>query len=362
MTESRFWLGFSLIPEIGPKRIALLREQFQTLGDAWHAPEAALRHAGLSDLPLRNLLKRRSELDLDAEMQRIRRVGAHIITQADDSYPELLQRIPDAPPVLYVRGALAEMDNVALAVVGTRKPGPYGQKAAHDLAKAVAGQNVTIVSGLAQGIDAEAHTGALEGGGRTIAVLGSGIDRIYPRANAELAQAIMRQGAIVSEFPLGTPPEKRNFPRRNRIISGLALGVLVVEAPEQSGALITAVHALEQGREVFAVPGSIFNLSSVGTNRLIQDGAKLVTGAEDILNELNVAYSTAQTQRIAERIQPANAEEAQLLEHLGTEPLHIDDLARLSGLPMAFVSSMLTMLELKGLAQNVGHMQYCRMT
>lgn len=362
MTESRFWLGFSLIPEIGPKRIALLREHFQTLGEAWQAPEAALLKAGLSGVPLANLLKARAALDLDAEMQRIRRTGAHIITQADDSYPELLLRIADAPPVLYVRGALADMDNVALAIVGTRKPSTYGQKAAHELAKAVAAQAVTVVSGLAQGIDAEAHQGALEGGGRTIAVLGSGIDRIYPRSNSELAQKIMRQGAIISEFPLGTPPEKRNFPRRNRIISGLALGVLVAEAPDQSGALITAVHALEQGREVFAVPGNIFNLSSTGTNRLIQDGAKLVMRAEDILDEINVAYTTVQTQRVAERIQPASDEEAQLLEHLSTEPLHIDDLARLTGLPMAFVSSMLTMLELKGLAQNVGHMQYCRMT
>jgi DNA processing protein len=331
------------------------------MAQAWNAPESALRAAGLDGAALRNLLHTRTQIDLDHEVERVRRLGAHLVSLDDPAYPEALLNIPDSPPLLYVKGTLAEMDATALAVVGTRKATPYGRDAAYQLSRELAAQNVTIISGLAQGIDERAHRGALDGGGRTIAVLGSGIDKLYPMAHSELARQIAQSGAVISEFPLGTPPEGRNFPRRNRIISGLSLGVLIVEAPIQSGALITAVAALDQGRDVFAVPGSIYSQASAGTNRLIQEGAALITCADDILGALNVARTTAHTRLIAERVAPANPTEQLLLENLSAEPLHIDDLARISGLPITVVSSTLTLLELKGLAQNVGTMQYCLM-
>ncbi|MBL8164296.1 MAG: DNA-protecting protein DprA [Anaerolineae bacterium] len=359
MSDSKYWLGLSLVPEIGAKRIALLADRFGDLGRAWSASEQQLIQAGLERQPTTNLLQTRKRLNLDEEMRKVERFGAWIVTLADDDYPTPLKELGDAPPVLYVRGSLIPQDDRALSMVGTRKATPYGRDAAHHLAKQLAAHDVTVISGLAHGIDSAAHRGALDGRGRTIAVMGCGIDKVYPADNQKLAQEIIENGALVSEFPLGTPPEARNFPRRNRVISGLALGVLVVEAPEKSGALITATVAAEQGREVFAVPGNIFNPNSAGTNRLIQDGAKLVAQVEDILAELNIAHERSETRLVAERIAPASALEEQLLEYLGFDPIHVDDLVRQSGLTVAIVNSTLTILELKGLARTVGHMQYC---
>jgi DNA processing protein len=358
VNDRKYWLGFSLVPDIGPRRLAHLLSVFGDIAAAWTASEAHLRQAGIERRPLENLLHLRARIDLDAEIAKVARAGAWLVTLADDAYPALLRQVPEAPPVLYVRGTLEATDAQALSIVGTRKATAYGREAAHELAAQLARDGITIVSGLAHGIDAAAHSGALDGGGRTLAVLGCGIDRVYPADNRSLADAIAAHGALISEFPVGMPPDGRNFPRRNRIISGLALGVLVVEAPENSGALITATVAAEQGREVFAVPGNIFNPSSRGSNRLIQDGAKLVMGVDDILLELNLALRNVQTQAAAERIAPANATEARLLENLSADPVHVDDLARLCGLPIAAVTSTLIILELKGLARMVGPMQY----
>lgn len=337
----------------------LLRDWFGSLASAWTASESQLRQAGLDKQPITNLVQVRKTLDLDAEMAKVERAGAWLLTLEDALYPSLLKKLPDAPSVLYIRGSLSPEDDHALCMVGTRKATAYGRDAAYQLARKLAGQGVTIISGLAQGIDTMSHQGALDGGGRTIAVLGCGIDRIYPTENAKLAHEIVNRGALISEFPIGTPPEARNFPRRNRVISGLSLGVLVVEAPEKSGAMITASVAAEQGREIFAVPGNIFSQASTGTNRLIQDGAKLVMNAEDIMGELKIAHTHIETRAITERIAPASALEESLLQHLGLDPIHVDDLVRLCGLPVATVSSTLTILELKGLARTVGHMQYC---
>lgn len=358
MNETKYWLGFSLVPEIGPRRIQLLRNAFSSLAAAWTTDEKHLRAAGLEESPTANLLRARSEIDLDAEIEKVENIGARLIAQDDDAYPALLLQLPDAPPVLYIRGTLLPQDDLALAIVGTRRATTYGRDVATYLARHLARHGVTIVSGLAHGIDAAAHRGALDGGGRTLAVLGCGIEQVYPRDHGELAKEIIQRGALISEFPIGMGPEARNFPRRNRIISGLSLGVLVAEAPEHSGALITTTVAAEQGREVFAVPGNIFNPMSAGTNHLIQDGAKLVITVEDILDELDIAHRNVQTKTIAERIVPASASEAQLLKHLSPEPVHIDDLVRLCGLPVTTVTSTLTILELKGLARSIGHMQY----
>lgn len=359
MSDPKYWLGLSLVSEIGAKRIALLAEWFGDLGRAWTASEQQLLQAGLERQPTANLLQARKRLNLDDEMNKVKQAGAWIVTLADEHYPTPLKMLSDAPPVLYVRGSLIPQDDRALSIVGTRRATPYGREAAYHLARQLGAHEVTVISGLAHGIDSAAHRGALDGRGRTIAVMGCGIDKIYPADNHRLAQEIIENGALVSEFPLGTPPEARNFPRRNRVISGLALGVLVVEAPEKSGALITATVAAEQGREVFAVPGNIFSPSSAGTNRLIQDGAKLVTRVEDILEDLNIAHERSETRMAAEQIAPASALEEQLLDYLGFDPIHVDDLVRQSGLTVAVVNSTLTILELKGLARTVGHMQYC---
>lgn len=360
MTQEKYWLGLSLLPNIGPARLQQLIYHFKDPARVWSASERDLQEAGLSGTVLQGVLQRRKQLDLDTEMARVEKAGAWLLIPGDPRYPERLRQLAYAPPVLYVRGTIQPEDDLALAVVGTRKATPYGRQAAARLSQQVAAQGVTIISGLAQGIDAAAHQGALNAGGRTFAVLGCGIDRVYPRQHAELAHQISSSGALISEFPLGTPPSGVNFPRRNRLISGLALGVLIVEAPETSGALITAEIALEQGREVFAVPGNIFNPAGRGTNRLIQDGAKLVTNVADILDELNIAHITTRTRKQTEQVAPGNETEARILHHLGLDPIHVDDLARLCELPIAVITSTLTILELKGLAQTTGQMQYCR--
>ena len=245
------------------------------------------------------------------------------------------------------------------AVVGTRRPTFYGREVSERIAGDLARNRITIISGLAKGIDATAHRAALDSGGRSIAVFGCGLDIVYPRDHIKLARQIMENGALISEFPLGTTPRRENFPLRNRIMSGLSLGVLVVEAGEVSGALITAGHALEQNREVFAVPGSVLSAASRGTNRLIQDGAKLVSGANDILEELNLTMAVQQTE--VKELVPATETESiilQILRNLSPEPTHIDEVGHQSHLPIATVSSALSMMELKGMVKQVGGMNY----
>jgi len=356
MNDLRYWVGFNIVRGIGPTRLRALLDYFGDLERAWHASSAELRSAGLDRRSLENLLAARSALDLDRELERIGAVGAHLLTWESPGYPRLLREIHDPPPVLYVRGTITEEDAWAVAIVGTRRASTYGREVARRLAAALARSGVTIVSGLARGIDAEAHRAALRAGGRTIAVLGCGIDRVYPPEYRKLAGEIIAQGALVSDYPLGTKPEGRNFPPRNRIISGLSLGVLVVEAGARSGALITADYAAEQGRDVFAVPGSILMRGSVGTNALIRDGAKVVLGPEDVLEELNLTMVAEQTE--ARQVLPADETEAALLAHLSAEPTHVDELRRQMDLPIAQVTSTLALMELKGMVRQVGGMKY----
>ena len=359
MTRSqlRYWVGFNIVPQIGPVRLRALVDHFGSLEAAWHADSRALQAAGLDRRALANLLAARRALDLDRELERLERAGVTVVTWDDEAYPARLREIAAPPPVLYVRGSLLADDEWSVAVVGTRRPTAYGLEMTRQLAGDLARSHITVVSGLARGIDSEAHHAALAAGGRTIAVLGSGLDRIYPPENVDLARQIVGSGAVISEYHFGTKPEAGNFPARNRVISGLTLGTLVVEAGETSGALITLRYALEQGRETFAVPGSALSRRSAGTNRLLQRGeAKLVTTVQDILEELNLTMLAQQIE--VRQVAPENEIEAQLLARLSTEPTHIDDLGRGTRLPIAQVSSTLALMELKGLVHRAGPMTY----
>ena len=315
-----------------------------------------LRDAGLDRRSIQNLLTARQQLDLDQLTQQLAHSGAQALTWADETYPARLRTVYDPPPVLFIRGALTPADEWAVALVGTRKPTTYGREVARQLAGELARQGITVVSGLARGIDAEVHRAALDVGGRTIAVLGSGVDIIYPFEHRRLAADIVQAGALVSDYPLGTQPEAGNFPPRNRIISGLSLGVVVVEAGQTSGALITAQFAVEQGRDVLAVPGSILSRSSDGPNRLLREGARIVLSADDILQELNLTQVEHQAE--ARALLPADETEALLIRQLSAEPRHIDEVGQAVALPIALVSSTLTILELKGWVRQVGNMHY----
>lgn len=357
--ELQYWVAFGRVPQIGRARISLLEAHFGCLEDAWKASPAALQEAGLTGTTLSSLLAARDGISPEAELEQLDRLGVRALTWHDEAYPRGLREIYDRPPVLYVRGQLSAADEWAVAIVGTRRATVYGRQAAEELSGGLARNNVTVVSGLARGIDAIAHKGALAASGRTIAALACGLDMVYPPEHLRLAQEIMEQGALVSDYPLGTQPKSEYFPRRNRIMVGLSLGVLVVEGDVKSGALITARQALDENREVFAVPGSIYAPTFRGTNWLIQQGqAKLVTRVEDILEELNLTMAVHQME--AKELLPADETEARVLRLLSSEPIHIDDVRRSSGLETATVSSTLALLELKGMVRQVGSMNYVK--
>lgn len=357
MTDRRYWIGFNLVAQIGPAKLRRLLDYFGDLPSAWNADSFELTRAGLDKRSLENLLKARGELDLNAEYEKARACCDTLLTWEDAEYPRLLRQIPHPPPVLYVRGNLTYDDEWSIAVVGTRRVTAYGREVTRAFVGDLVRNKMTIISGLARGVDAEAHRTALETGGRTIAVLGCGVDVVYPPEHDKLSLAIIQHGAIISEYPVGTKPDATNFPPRNRIISGLSLGVLLVEGDETSGAMITADFALEQDREVFAVPGNIFRRESRGPNRLIRESrAKSVTRVQDILEELNLTMISEHVE--ARAAVPENEMEATLLRFLSSEPVHVDDLRQQTGLAIAEVSSTLAMMELKGLVRQSGGMNY----
>jgi len=354
--ETKYWVGFSIVPGIGRVKLAQLENHFGSLEDAWKAGPGDLRQAGLDSGSIRAVTTWRAKISLEEEIEKLGRYNVKVFTWHDPDYPSRLKEIYDYPPIIYVRGSLLPEDEWCLAVVGTRRATVYGRQVTEELVADLAQSKITIVSGLARGIDSIAHRTALNVGGRSVAVFGCGLDVVYPSENANLARDVMQQGALVSEYPLGTRPRADNFPRRNRIMSGLSLGVLVTEAGERSGAIITAHMALEQNREVFAIPGSILSPASRGTNRLIQEGAKLVHDCTDILEELNLT-AVARQMELKEVIPPSDTESL-LLKQLSAEPIHIDEVCRNSGLPVPTVSSTLAMMELKGLVKQVGNMNY----
>ena len=354
--DLKYWVGFTLVPGIGRVRLGQLESHFGSVEGAWKATQSELKNSGLDAGSVKSIVTSRPGIDLDAEMEKMERFDVRAFTFHDEGYPARLKETYDYPPVLYVRGSMALQDEWCVAIVGTRGATVYGRQVTEEIVGDLARSKITIVSGLARGIDTVAHRTALDVGGRTVAIFACGLDTIYPAENAGLAKRIMENGALVSEYPLGLRPRADNFPRRNRIMSGLSLGTLVIEAGEKSGALITAQMALEQNREVFAVPGSILSPASRGTNKLIQEGAKLVLDYTDILEELNL-LTVAHQIEMKELIPPTETE-AILLKQISAEPTHIDEICRSCGLAASTVSSTLAMMELKGMVKQVGSMNY----
>ncbi|QGG48158.1 DNA-processing protein DprA [Heliorestis convoluta] len=350
-SERTYWLALASLPAIGARRFHSIIEHFGSPQAAWLAPEKDWDGvAGMSLSRWQKTLQYRRKDYLSSFLERIYYGGIEALTLQDERYPELLRSIPDPPPVLYMKGQIQERDKVNIAIVGTRKATPYGEKVCSQLTEELVQQERTIVSGLARGIDAIAHRTALEKGGRTIAVLACGLDKIYPKAHEALAAAITERGALISEYPPGSPAEPGKFPARNRIISGLSQGVLVIEAGEKSGALITADQALEQGREVFAVPGPITSSQSKGTHRLIQQGAKLVTSIEDILSEVQIQFNFLAKPKQEIDLEP---NEKKLLSHLDWEGKTIDQLIHCTGLKGPEIAVLLTHLEMKGMIKSL---------
>ena len=354
-----WWVAFHRIARLGSVRFGLLERAFPSLEEAWKADAPALRAAGLDAATVDLVVAQRPEIDPQRELERLEEAGVRPIPRFHSAYPARLREIADPPPLIYVRGAMAPQDEWALALVGTRRATAYGRQAAGELARDLATNGVTVVSGLARGIDTIAHRAALDAGGRTIAVLANGLDTVYPPENRGLASEIAEAGALISDYPLGTKPRAEFFPRRNRIMSGVSLGTLVVEGDVKSGAMITARFAGEQNREVFAVPGSIFAPQSRGPLSLIRDGATPVASVEHVLEALNLTMIGAQMD-FGRAAPPASEDERALMEVLTREPRHVDEVVRDTGLAAARVSATLALLELKGQVRDLGGMQYVR--
>ncbi len=358
----RSWLALHRAPHIGPATFHTLLNRFGSPEAVLGAGRGILSAAGLRGDTIDALLQP-DETAIEADLEWAGQPAASILTLADAGYPSLLKEITDPPPVLYVYGDVDCLALPQLAMVGTRSPTPTGREIALEFARHLGGMGLTITSGLALGIDAASHRGALDAGGYTVAVVGTGLDRVYPARHRELAHEIAGQGALVSEFPPGTPPLAKNFPRRNRIISGLSMGVLVVEAAQQSGSLITARLASEQGREVFAVPGSIHNPQARGCHQLLRQGAKLVETAQDIIEELGglIGYqlSPASTDEPAPVFE-LDQEYRKVLDCVGHEPTPVDTVVERSGLTADAVCSMLLVLELQGLIVTTAGGHYCQ--
>lgn len=356
----KYWIWLNSIPKVGAVKCKQLLNHFGQPENVWDASYAELQKLPFLSVQIAGLItdpKYKEEVLL--KLKTVNDLDIKIITINDALYPYYLKNIHDPPIILYVKGNMINEEK-SVAVVGSRRATSYGLRMAETISYELAKLGITVVSGMARGIDTYAHNGALRAGGRTIAVLGCGLDIVYPSENKALMDKITETGAVVSEYPPGTQPIPGNFPARNRIISGISQGVVVIEAGERSGSLITAGFALDQGREVFAVPGNINSFASVGTNKLIKDGAKIVTDIEDILEELRVFNFSGVNVGIEKkdaydesRFKGLDSDERRLVEYLKTEPLHIDVLVNKSGLSVKVVNSILVMLELKGVIEQI---------
>jgi len=358
MSDLKYWVALNNVEGLGPVHFRQLLKYAGDVEAAWNTSASDLKKLNFSKGLVENFSKIQRSLDLRTTMEGLNKLGVEVITISSPNYPALLKKIYDPPFVLYVRGRLKKEDELAVAVVGSRKMTRYGREVTENLVQNLVAHGLTIVSGLAFGVDLASHQAALDAGGRVVAVLASGVDIITPTSNTFLAERILEegQGAIISEHPLGTTPLKHFFPIRNRIISGLALGTLVVEATKKSGTAHTARAALEQGREVFAVPGSIFSPLSVGTHHLIKDGAKLVNSVEDILEELQLEARSLKLE--AREVVPDSPEEEEILKILGNDEIHVDEIIQESNLSTSAVTSTLTMMEMKGKVKNLGNQVY----
>ncbi len=351
-----YWVGFNLVKGIGAVRLRNLIQHFGDVETAWHASPQEMRAAGLGPKLIETMQQVRAGVSLELVWERVHSLGIQVLTWEDEAYPRRLKEIDQPPPVLYLRDNLQPEDEWAVAIVGTRGITAYGRQVTAEIASVLARRGVTVISGLARGVDAEAHKVALNAGGRTLAVLGSGVDQIYPPEHRQLADQIIASGALMSDYAPGTPPDGVNFPPRNRIISGLSMAVIVIEAGERSGALITAEFAADQGREVFAVPGNINAPKSVGCNRLIHQGARPLLTPEDVLESLDLA--SFQQQRVARAVLPKDEVEARLLSVLTREPMHVDDIRARVDMPIEKVSATLALMELKGMVRQLGGMNF----
>lgn len=365
--ELPYWLALRRAG-LGSTNFALLLARFGSIEAAWNADPADVAGAGLDPQYLRAMAKARSSFDAERELSLLAKHDARALTWLDEDFPASLRDIPQSPPVIFIRGKVGPQFDQAVAVVGTRHVTPYGRQVTEHFCSALGNAGVAIISGLARGVDAIAHRVALECGTPTVAVLAGGIDQVYPRENAGLAERIIENGCLVSEYPVGIPARRDYFPRRNRILSGLARAVLVVEAGEGSGALHTANWAFEQGRDVFAIPGSIFSRQSQATNQLIRENtARLVATPEQLCEELNLISTGAQLPLTSSPAQALEQEKAPapaariddpVLAHLSHGPRHVDEIARESGMPVAAVSSTLQLFELTGRVRQTAPMTY----
>ena len=352
MNAREAYLGLNMIQNLGPVRVRALIEALGSPEAVFEADAAALcRVKGIGERLAETIVQGRRHVDPQAELERAAKMGASILTALDPAYPEALAQIYDPPLVLYVRGRLEAADRHAFALIGSRRATHYGLQTADRFAYQLAQLGYTVVSGLARGIDTAAHRGALKARGRTIAVLGGALDKLYPEENRDLAEAIAESGALISEFPFGREPDRTTFPYRNRVVSGLSLGVVVVESPLNSGSLITADMAAEQGRQVFAVPGRIDSPASQGCHVLIKQGAKLAAQVDDILEEYDSLFSREQMDRLEDYRKmpdiPLSEDEARVVRALGEGPEDIDTLARKAGLTASAIGGLLLGLEMK---------------
>lgn len=354
MNDTERFLILNMVEDLGSVRTQSLLRHFGSLEKVFRAREGELRKVeGIGEKISLKIIQSIRGIDLQKELDLIKRHNIKIISFLDKGYPKNLKNIYDPPMVLYVLGNVLPQDDVAIAIVGSRLASFYGLQQAERMGFQLASRGITVVSGLARGIDSAGHKGALKAGGRTLAVLGSGILNIYPQEHRELARKISENGALISEFPMMTIPEKGNFPKRNRIISGLSLGVVVVEAAQRSGALITSDIAMEEGREVFAVPGKVDSITSRGTNKLIKQGAKLAETANDILEELDLQISSGLKQDEGILVSKLDKTETLVYNLLSSEAQHIDDLSEASGVKVSEVSRILLNLEIKKFARQL---------